>query len=92
MAQKPSRGKCQVAASSSYNQEYLPNEECARRFNMFKYGPPVILESTVESKGLALSISYGWLLYRRLHILSSMENDVFKDWVRKFYCNMHDVE
>lgn len=90
MTPKSSRGKCPAPASSSYNQDRFPKEECAQRLNMFK-SRTVVLERKVETRGLGASEFIGWLNYRHLHILSNMENEVFVAWVKEFYCNMHHV-
>lgn len=91
MAPKTSKGKHQGTPSSSFNRERFPDAQSAELQESTFKTRSVILERIVEQRGLLFTSFFNWISQCHLTILMDMKNDVFKDWVREFHCNMHEV-
>lgn len=90
MAPKSSHEKHPATSSSSYDEETFPNAQCVELLKKFKTRP-VVLERTVNARGLFTTSFYRWIMARNLLTLASLESKVFLDWVREFYYNKFDA-
>lgn len=94
MAPKTSqpRKKSATCLSSSHDGEQFINEEGQRRFQTCVSNRKIILERIVALCDFSLTHFFIWLEHRCLVSLCTLDGEVIEDWVREFYCNMHDAD